>query len=372
MASATIDQALRSIAILLTVLRTREIDLSIRLNNSRFLDAEEIDAIVKAAGIPNVSLRDYLTPTKQKHIKPFLVHSLESFRMSKQSEKNPASVSPSTTSIRLFYIKQFIDWRLTSEILKSDTTKKSELSALKTLIDLDLKNRSPTQTTRNNLSARTGINRKAQSILISCINLEINTTLWHSTFAKQRNELIIHFFLGTGIRRSELLGLRIQDIRPRMQEMLILRRPDDRDDPRLVEPNAKTQDRAIPLTSELYKLTKNYLITRNKIVKGKHDFLITSTSGSPLSKSEINRIFREFDSTPELKGLSPHILRHTYCENLAEDLHASGYSQTEILTFLRRLGGWSDSSNTPRRYISRFINETAANAGLELQKKIFI
>lgn len=204
------------------------------------------------------------------------------------------------------------------------------------------------------------------------VNPKNNENPWTTEFAKCRNQLIIHLLLGTGIRRSELLGIRITDIRPRMQELLILRRPDDADDPRLDEPNTKTQDRTLPLTSELYTFIKAYLISRNTIAKGRHDFLIVANTGKPISKSETNKLFRSLDNLPDLRGLSPHILRHTYCENLAEDLHASGHTSIEILSFLRRLGGWSDLSNTPRRYTTRFIDEAVAKVGLAMQEKLYI
>lgn len=121
-ASATIEQALRSIAILLSVLRARGIDLASRLSESRFLEAGEIDAIANAAGKHVGSIEVDLAPARSTSAKPRRVSSLEAHRMRNDSTKRSISVKAGTTGIRLSYIKQFLDWRLTTEILKSKKT----------------------------------------------------------------------------------------------------------------------------------------------------------------------------------------------------------------------------------------------------------
>src|SRR5690606_12558663 len=122
-------------------------------------------------------------------------------------------------------------------------------------------------------------------------------------------------FLATGIRRSELLGIKVKDLNPRTQEVAILRRPDDILDPRPSEPNTKTRDRLLPLPSALYPFLKNYLLLRHDACKGKHDFLFATPDGKPLSKAALNRLFKQLREISPPNTITPHVLRHTYFES---------------------------------------------------------
>ncbi|WP_374762262.1 tyrosine-type recombinase/integrase [Massilia scottii] len=83
---------------------------------------------------------------------------------------------------------------------------------------------------------------------------------WHGNFARERNFLLIQWLEALGIRRGELLGIRISDIDFRNNTVQILRRADDPSDPRRYQPNAKTLDRVLPLSDGLVQMTQNYII----------------------------------------------------------------------------------------------------------------
>jgi integrase len=62
-----------------------------------------------------------------------------------------------------------------------------------------------------------------------------------------RNYLIIRLLLDLGIRRGELLGIRVEDCRLGSNgTVTVHRRPDDPDDPRKVQPSSKTEARLLP------------------------------------------------------------------------------------------------------------------------------
>lgn len=372
-ASATIEQALRSLIVLYLVLRSRNVNLTQRLRVGAYLSIEEIEAILKAAKKktfpPEVASSSFTADATPKRTNK--ISSLEKVRMKMSTDSSDQDVDSNTTSIRMGYIKAFLRWRIRREILRSTGAKRKELLALGDLVDSEIKNKTPSPTSRATLHARMGIDRNTQISLLDTVMPDAPENPWAGGFISSRNQLIINSFISLGIRRSELLGLRTGDFKPQTHDLLILRRPDDISDPRLNEPNTKTRDRVLPITPDLYALVKAYLLLRHTKVNGRHDFLLVANTGAPLSKSEINRIFRALDRFPELQNITPHILRHTFFENLAEDLNSSGHSDTEILNYLRRLGGWSDTSNTPLRYIKRFVQERANKAGLAVQRKLF-
>lgn len=372
-ASATIEQALRGVIVLLLVLHSRKINLVERFREGRYLDPEEIEAIAAAARQRQATIMSEVLEESEADIRSTVrkVVSLEKMRMAMSGREDDSDVGAETTAIRMGYIREFLKWRANQGILRATGERKASLIMLRDLVDADLQTKTPAVSQRATVGDRMGIGAAAQDQLLRVVITTDSLNPWRGEFIRARNQFIVNAFLALGVRRSELLGLRTGDFRPLMQELLILRRPDDKDDPRLHEPNVKTRDRALPVPAELYRMMKSYLILRHDVVQGAHDFLLVSQNGDPLGKTEANRIFRALDSIPGLPKVTPHILRHTFCENLADDLHAAGKSDEEILGYLRRLGGWSDTSNTPRRYTKRFAQERAAAAGKSMQQKLY-
>ncbi|MGK7339981.1 tyrosine-type recombinase/integrase, partial [Salmonella enterica] len=60
-----------------------------------------------------------------------------------------------------------------------------------------------------------------------------------------RNNLIIKILLETGMRGGELLNLKIADFNYKKKNLCIVRRPDNKDEPRLRQPLVKTLERQI-------------------------------------------------------------------------------------------------------------------------------
>jgi integrase len=373
LASATIEQALRSIIVLYLIFRNRKIKLTERLRTGCLLDAADCEAIanalkrkIVAGAMEDLDCEENVSKVGNK------VVPLEKFRAAMIVRDKNLDVGPMTTVIRMGYIRSFIKWRVNREIFHATGERKADLIALRDLVDVELKDKTPSVEGLSTLASRSGIDRKSQVLLLDIVTPTNTNNPWADEFSRIRNHFIVNAYLYLGVRRGELLGVRVNDIKPRTQEVMILRRPDDVDDPRLSEPNTKTRDRVLPLSAELYELVKTYLKLRHNVVRGAHEFLVVADSGEPLSKSAMNRLFCTLNEVSNLSKVSPHILRHTYCENLADDLYRAGKGDAEILGYLRRLGGWSDHSNSPRRYTKRFAQERANEASLSMQKKLSI
>jgi integrase len=190
-----------------------------------------------------------------------------------------------------------------------------------------------------------------------------------------RNWLIFELMLATGIRRGELLKLKLQHLPVGSKTTLsIIRAPDDKADPRRHEPQVKTRIREIPLhqwlARMLWRYVQQYRPTRDK----SQTYLFTSTRGGPMSSGAINWIFSFLVRTcvSDLNGeLSPHTMRHTYNEQLVELAESLGYTQKQTEEMQRYLNGWSDISEMPTRYTRRIIEARAMAIAENYQNQLY-
>lgn len=280
-ASNTILQALRSLVFLLVVLDIKKIVLNQRLAESKFLEAGEIEEIVRVCKSTLTATLESSPDQTEFHQRKVL--SLEKARMSMTRRKLGTDVEPSTTAIRLNYIREFLVWRMNEAILRSPVSARPNLIALRDITEETFENKTPHPTGRNHMYQRLGLDANAQALLVQVIDTASSNNPWGSTHTKVRNALIILSLMELGVRRSELLGVRIKDISTQGNEIKILRRPDDKDDPRLYEPNAKTRDRLLHLSPDLFQRIRSYLSLRRTIQGARrHDFLLVANgTGAP-------------------------------------------------------------------------------------------
>ena len=110
----------------------------------------------------------------------------------------------------------------------------------------------------------------------------------------QRDILIVKVLAYTGIRRSELLSLKCQDI---IEGFLFVRQGKGR------------KDRVIPLIRSLQSDMANY-IGENKLVPADRLF--------PIGPNRLARMVREAAAKAGLSDVTPHQLRHYFATSLAE------------------------------------------------------
>jgi integrase len=198
---------------------------------------------------------------------------------------------------------------------------------------------------------------------------------WKGVHAKERNALIVKWLLTLGIRRGELLGVRVSDIDFQANEVLIARRADDPDDPRANEPNTKTRDRLLSLDEELAVLTRRYVTGERRRIEGarRHDCLfVANGTGAPLSLSGLNKIFVVLRTKcPGLPDeLSPHVFRHTWNDEFSDVMDRQKVSEETEKKMRARLMGWSETSGTAAVYTRRHTARKAKAASLALQSKL--
>ena len=138
---------------------------------------------------------------------------------------------------------------------------------------------------------------------------------------RQRNAILLGLLRFTGMRRGELLSLRIDQFDLGNEPIVWVRRNhDDLHDSRRYQPVAKTKERPLPLPRRLADQIQDYVVrVRSQIgTSRKHPYLFVShkghTRGTPLSESalgsQIMATMRKVDLA--FGNIHPHALRHHF------------------------------------------------------------
>jgi integrase/recombinase XerC len=118
-----------------------------------------------------------------------------------------------------------------------------------------------------------------------------------------RDRAILETFYSTGVRLSELVDLRLEDID--FQSGLARIRGKGR------------KERIIPIGSKAIEAIKKYLETRSMEVRGQSLFI--NRSGKRLTARSISRIVKRYLGRIGMPEVSPHGLRHSFATHLLED-----------------------------------------------------
>ncbi len=190
-----------------------------------------------------------------------------------------------------------------------------------------------------------------------------------------RNYVIIKLLLATGIRRGELLKLKLSHLPQGPKTTLTIERsPDDKLDSRRIEPQVKTRERNIPVLKPLSIDLWTYVQKHRK--GGKHPYVFTnSRNGAPLTSVGLNWIFDVLVKKcfPSLKGrLHPHIMRHTFNDGIMMQAIALGWSDDQRRKTQTYLNGWNEGSNMTEVYSRRIIEMKAMEVAEAYQKGLYI
>lgn len=154
----------------------------------------------------------------------------------------------------------------------------------------------------------------------------------------------------TGMRKGELFALTTKDINFEQKTISITK---TRDFLGARSPKTKNSVRTIPLTDELAKCIKKYLLWFEPIMWYNRDtnpdkYLIVHPNGMPVARDYINRALTRLCTNNQLPNISPHYLRHTYASILAA-------KNTPFTTIAALLGDTVDTVTST--YAHSFANE---------------
>lgn len=184
-----------------------------------------------------------------------------------------------------------------------------------------------------------------------------------------RNWLMFEMALELGLRRGELLKLRLDSLPRGAEEGLkVLRYPDDPYDSRGVEPGVKTAERLLPVSRPLLRALRAYLTLPppQGRVAGRSPYLFVTRRGDPLAIDTARDVIRDIGRRAGVARLSWHRLRHTWAERMAVVLLA----QPNGLDRLMYLGGWTHPES-PKRYIQRALEEQAGQSLRDYHEQLY-
>ncbi|SOE57669.1 Site-specific recombinase XerD [Burkholderia sp. YR290] len=370
-ASATIEQVLRALKVFLLFSDKHRIDLARRMLEGQLLELGELDALVQLCRLPMSEIEAQVdaSPTAPGRA----AVSIESYRA--KASRGLPEVAGDSAGVRIRYIRQFIGWLADRRLLSLSAGHPSRavlLNARDTLA-AGLAARIPAGKGRNKTHGRRALDAAAQERLWQIVDVNSPENPWEGRHARLRNELIVRWFMGLGVRRGELLGVKVNDVNFRANEVFIARRADDPSDSRVHQPNAKTADRLLPISDDLARRTRHYILEeRRRFPEARrHAFLFVANGGAPLSLRGLNKIFEVLSAKhPELMGVFPHLFRHTNNHNLSNLADELGMDPEKEKKTRSHLMGWSETSGTAETYTRREIERKARVASLQLQNKM--
>lgn len=123
-------------------------------------------------------------------------------------------------------------------------------------------------------------------------------------FESARNHLIIELFYATGIRRIELVNIKLIDIDFGNQQLKVL--------------GKRNKERYIPLIESVTKSLKIYLEYRSQLTKIEaKEILFLTKKGLKIYEMLVYRIINKYFSKASTKAkCSPHVLRHSFATHL--------------------------------------------------------
>ena len=254
------------------------------------------------------------------------VDKLMQFFMSRSENKDPAKVTRTD-------LKNFLIW--VNELGMIPHTQARVLSGLKAFFKfLVLENKMEVDPSA--LLESPKMTRKLPDTLNI---LEINSIIDAIDLSKpegMRNKAILETLYGSGLRVSELTGLRISNLYLDIEFIKIL--------------GKGNKERLVPIGSEAIKFLKIFLKeirVHIRVKPGKEDYVFLNRWGSPISRVMVFLIIKDLAKTAGIKkSISPHTFRHSFATHLIEggaDLRAvqemmghESITTTEIYTHLDR------------------------------------
>ena len=129
---------------------------------------------------------------------------------------------------------------------------------------------------------------------------------FENDFEGVRDRLLLEMLYETGVRRSELINIRLTDVDFDMLQLKVT--------------GKRNKQRMIPFAERLNEMMMSYLDLRKEITGAENRWFFVRKNGEPLSPAIIYYIVRKrLSGIPMLAKRSPHVLRHSFATGMLND-----------------------------------------------------
>lgn len=200
--------------------------------------------------------------------------------------------------VEMIHVRSYMVHLLESKLAKSTVARK--VSSIKSLYKFMKKEQlissSPIQLLETpKLDSRLPIFLKEEEV----VNL-FEEFKFEDSFSGKRDKMILYLFYQTGIRLSELIGLKDVDVRN--GELKVL--------------GKRNKERIIPLSNNIQPLIDQYLNLKDELGFKKKYFFVTDNGNKLYEKFVYRKVNYYLSMVSSKQKKSPHILRHTFATHM--------------------------------------------------------
>ncbi|MDC8000136.1 tyrosine-type recombinase/integrase [Aequorivita todarodis] len=246
---------------------------------------------------------DYLQLEKKYsvHTVTAYLKDLEDFQKFASEEYQYSEIVTVNYSIVRSWIVSLVDSGI------SNRTVNRKISSLKTYYKFLLK----TEQIEINPLAKHKALKTSKKIQVPFSEMEIENVMelleQEDSFEALRDRLIVELFYSTGIRRAELINIKLNDVSFAQKTIKVL--------------GKRNKERIIPLLPAVLNTFDSYLSFRTQLETIKDsDYLFLTNKGVKIYETLVYRIINSyFSKTSEKVKKSPHILRHSFATHLLNE-----------------------------------------------------
>ena len=200
--------------------------------------------------------------------------------------------------VEMIHVRSYMVHLLESKLAKSTVARK--VSSIKSLYKFMKKEQlissSPIQLLETpKLDSRLPVFLKEEEV----VNL-FEEFKFEDSFSGKRDKMILYLFYQTGIRLSELIG--IKDVDVRNGELKVL--------------GKRNKERIIPLSNIIQPLIDQYLNLKDELGFKKKYFFVTDNGNKLYEKFVYRKVNYYLSMVSSKQKKSPHILRHTFATHM--------------------------------------------------------